>query len=157
MLQNTIHCTQYFSTFSTDFLHISLVENFFHTWQSVMRRITRLDHLSCGQTSPHDQSFSTGTTCDKYIKVCLQNAFLAWVCMWAFFVVRNIRFWRKMLPEFFFLKICFCKTHFWKMHFKTSQGCEECENLLFLKCTLVRSCPLITLTKYIKGHKALLD
>ena len=49
----------------SDFLQISYVGNFL--W-----RISPPDKLSCGQISPHDKKFSTGTACgarDKY-EVC---------------------------------------------------------------------------------------
>ena len=46
--QNTISCTQFFSTLQ---IH---VENFF-TWHSVIWRISQIDNLSCGDISAHEK------------------------------------------------------------------------------------------------------
>jgi len=63
----------------SDFLNIYHMWRIFSTWQSVMWRISPPDNLSCGQISPHDRFFSTGTARgarDKY-EVCVNQYVIA--------------------------------------------------------------------------------
>ena len=48
------------------FFSIFTIRRHFSHWQFVMWRISPHDNLSCGEISPHDRFFFTGTACDKY-------------------------------------------------------------------------------------------